>query len=145
MKIKDINEKIGDLTVELSKQFQTEFIRLAETEGGLLNLLHEIGDNPEKYYSILGYKVVYLATAYSEAENCYMSLDEILMEEWQEPTGMEGPEIGEGPPTITPASLRFPADATIDPYDMAVAAAEKAANEGVYWRPPIKVKDSHES
>ena len=80
MKIKDINEKIGDLAMELSKQFQAEFIRLAETE------------------------------------NCYMSLDEILMEEWQEPTGMEGPQFGEGTPTITPEELRFPTDATIDPY-----------------------------
>ena len=116
MKIKDINEKIGDLTVELSRQFQTEFIRLAKNDGGLLNLMHEIGENPDKYYSTLGYKVVYLATAYNEAVNCYMSLDEILMEEWQEPTGMEGPQFGEGAPTITPEELRFPTDATIDPY-----------------------------
>jgi hypothetical protein len=116
MKIKDINEKIGDLAMELSKQFQAEFIRLAETEGRLLGLMHEIGEDPEKYYSILGHRIVYLATAYSEAENCYMSLDEILMEEWQEPTGMEGPQFGEGTPTITPEELRFPTDATIDPY-----------------------------
>ena len=118
MDIQDINERLGDLTVELSKQFQTEFIRLAETEEGLLALMHEIAENPEMYYSMLGSKIVHMATAYNEAVNCYMSLDEILCDEWCESTPlMDKPEIGEGPPTITPDVLRFPTDAAIDPFD----------------------------
>jgi len=118
MKIEEINDKIGDLTQELSKQFQTEFIRLAETEEGLLALMHEIAENPEMYYSMLGPKIVHMANAYNEAVNCYMSLDEILCDEWSESSpSMDKPEIGEGPPTITPDVLRFPTDATIDPFD----------------------------
>mgnify|MGYP003636472207 CR=1 FL=1 len=118
MKIEDINDKMGDLTQELSKQFQTEFIRLAETEEGLLGLMHEIAESPEMYFSMLGPKIVHLANAYNEAVNCYMSLDEILTDEWCEsmPSPV-GPEFGEGPPTITPDVLRFPTDATIDPFD----------------------------
>ena len=118
MKIEDINDKMGDLTQELSKQFQTEFIRLAETEEGLLGLMHEIAESPEMYFSMLGPKIVHLANAYNEAVNCYMSLDEILADEWCEsiPSPV-GPEFGEGPPTITPDVLRFPTDATIDPFD----------------------------
>ena len=72
MKIEDINDKMGDLTQELSKQFQTEFIRLAETEEGLLGLMHEIAESPEMYFSMLGPKIVHLANAYNEAVNCYM-------------------------------------------------------------------------
>ena len=118
MNIEDINEKLGDLTQELSKQFQAEFIRLAETEEGLLGLMHEIAENPEMYYSMLGSKIVRLATAYNEAVNSYMSLDEIVHEEWEEltPSMDDMPEVGEGPPTITPDVLRFP-DQTIDPFD----------------------------
>ena len=118
MNIEDINEKLGDLTQELSKQFQTEFMRLAQTEEGLLGLMHEIAENPEMYYSMLGSKIVRLAIAYNEAVNSYMSLDEIIHEEWVEsaPSMDDMPEVGEGPPTITPDVLRFP-DNTIDPFD----------------------------
>ena len=117
MNIEDINEKLGDVTQELSKQFQTEFMRLAQTEEGLLGLMHEIAENPEMYYSMLGAKIVRLATAYNEAVNSYMSLDEIIHEEWEElTTSMSVPEVGEGPPTITQDVLRFP-DNTIDPFD----------------------------
>ena len=117
MNIEDINEKLGDLTQELSKQFQTEFMRLAQTEEGLLGLMHEIAENPEMYYSMLGSKIVRLAIAYNEAVNSYMSLDEIIHEEWEDLTpSMDMPEVGEGPPTITPDVLRFP-DNTIDPFD----------------------------
>jgi hypothetical protein len=118
MNIEDINEKMGDLTVELSKQFQAELIQLAETEGTLLGLLHEVGENPEMYFSILGPKLVHLACAYNEAVNSYMSLDELIVEEWcQSPPSLETPEVGEGPPTISPDVLRFPRDAVIDPYN----------------------------
>ena len=118
MNIEDINEKLGDVTQELSKQFQTEFMRLAQTEEGLLGLMHEIAENPEMYYSMLGSKIVRLAIAYNEAVNSYMSLDEIIHEEWVESApSMDGmPEVGEGPPTITQDVLRFP-DQTIDPFD----------------------------
>tara|TARA_R110002020_G_C16037742_1_gene753440 strand:+ start:215 stop:592 length:378 start_codon:yes stop_codon:yes gene_type:complete len=117
MKIEDINNSMGELTQEILKQFQTEFMRLAETEEGLLGLMHEIAENPEMYFSMLGQKIVYLASAYNEAVNSYMSLDEILTDEWCEsmPSPV-GPEFGEGPPTITPDVLRFP-DKTIDPFD----------------------------
>ena len=118
MKIEDINEKMGDLAQELSKQFQTELIRLAETEEGLLGLMHEIAESPDLYYSMLGPKIVNLANAYNEAVNSYMSLDEILTDEWCEsmpaPVGVE---FGEGPPTITLDVLQFPTDAVIDPFD----------------------------
>jgi len=118
MNIEDINEKMGDLTVELSKQFQAELIQFAETEGRLLGLLHEIGGNPEMYFSILGPKLVHLACAYNDAENSYMALDELITEEWCHPSpSLDTPEFGEGPPTITPEALRPPADATIDPYN----------------------------
>ena len=117
MNIEDFNEKLGDLTQELSKQFQTEFMRLAQTEEGLLGLMHEIAENPEMYYSMLGSKIVRLAIAYNEAVNSYMSLDEIIHEEWEDLTpSMDMPEVGEGPPTITPDVLRFP-DNTVDPFD----------------------------
>ena len=118
MNIEDINEKLGDVTQELSKQFQTEFMRLAQTEEGLLGLMHEIAENPEMYYSMLGSKIVRLAIAYNEAVNSYMSLDEIIHEEWVESApSMDGmPEVGEGPPTITQDVLGFP-DQTIDPFD----------------------------
>ena len=118
MDIEDINEKMGDLTVELSKQFQAELIQFAETEGRLLGLLHEIGENPEMYYSILGPKLVHLACAYNDAVNSYMALDELIVEEWsQSSPSLDTPEIGEGPPTITPDVLRFPREVSIDPYD----------------------------
>ena len=118
MNIEDINEKMGDLTVELSKQFQAELIQFAETEGRLLGLLHEIGENPEMYFSILGPKLVHLACAYNEAVNSYMALDELIVEEWCNPSPLlDTPEIGEGPPTISPDVLRFPRDVSIDPYE----------------------------
>ncbi len=118
MKIEEINNKIGGLTQELSKQFQTEFVRLAETEEGLLGLMHEIAGSPEMYFSMLGPKIVHMAIAYNEAVNCYMSLAEILCDEWEQSVpSMDTPEVGEGPPTITPDVLRFPTDATIDPFD----------------------------
>ena len=118
MNIEDINEKMGDLTVELSKQFQAELIQLAETEGTLLGLLHEVGENPEMYFSILGPKLVHLACAYNDAVNSYMALDELIVEEWcQSSPSLDTPEVGEGPPTISPDVLRFPRDAAIDPYD----------------------------
>jgi hypothetical protein len=117
MKIEDINESIGDLTVELSKQFQAELIRLAKSEEGLISLIHEIAENPDLYFPMLGSKVVYLAVAHNEAMNSYMALDEILCDEWCETApSMDTPEVGEGPPTITPDVLRFP-DKTIDPFD----------------------------
>ena len=117
MNIEDINARLGDLTQELSKQFQTEFMRLAQTEEGLLGLMHEIAENPDLYFPMLGSKVVYLAVAHNEAMNSYMALDEILCEEWAQSTpSHETPEIGEGPPTITQDVLRFP-DQTIDPFD----------------------------
>ena len=118
MNIEDINGKMGDVTVELSKQFHAELIQLAETEGTLLGLLHEVGENPEMYFSILGPKLVHLACAYNEAVNSYMLLDELIVEEWcQSPPALETPEVGEGPPTISPDVLRFPRDAVIDPYN----------------------------
>ena len=117
MNIEDINERLGDLTQELSKQFQAEFMRLAQTEEGLLGLMHEIAENPEMYYSMLGSKIVRLAIAYNEAVNSYMSLDEIVHDEWEElRIPSEEHELGEGMPTITPDVIAFPTEA-IDPFD----------------------------
>ena len=122
MNIQDINNKMGDLTQELSKQFQTEFIRLAETEEGLLGLMHEIAESPEMYFSMLGPKIVHLANAYNEAVNCYMSLDEILTDEWCEsmPSPV-GPEFGELPPSLSPDILAFP----VDPFGLPEESQDK--------------------
>ena len=115
MNIEDINEKLGDVTQELSKQFQTEFMRLAQTEEGLLGLMHEIAENPEMYYSMLGSKIVRLATAYNEAVNSYMSLDEILHEQWEQPEpAPEVYELEEVLPSLSPDVITFP----VDPFDL---------------------------
>tara|TARA_Y100001938_G_C7891706_1_gene330136 strand:+ start:234 stop:602 length:369 start_codon:yes stop_codon:yes gene_type:complete len=114
MDIQTINNRMGDLTQELSKQFQAEFIRLAETEEGLLGLMHEIAENPDMYFPILGPRTVHLAVAYNEAVNSYMALDEIIHEEWEE--SMDEPEELKPLPPITQDVIAFPADPPVDPY-----------------------------
>ena len=126
MNIEDINERLGDLTQELSKQFQAEFMRLAQTEEGLLGLMHEIAENPDMYFSILGSRIVHMAVAYNEAVNSYMSLDEIMCNEWCESSDHQlTPEVGLGPSAITPDVIAFPAEVKIDPYDQPETPSDK--------------------
>ena len=118
MDIQDINNKMGDLTQELSKQFQTEFIRLAEEEEGLLGLMHEIAANPDMYFSMFGPKIVHLANAYNEAINSYMSLDEVINDGWGEYSpSPEEQELGEARPSLSPGVITFPTEMQIDPFD----------------------------
>ena len=109
---------MGDLTLELSKQFQAEFTRLTKDEEGLLGLMQEIAENPDMYFPILGPKIVYLAVAYSEAMNSYISMDEIIHCEWEESADApDVPETEEPLPSITQDVIAFPVEVQPDPYD----------------------------
>ena len=112
MDIQTINNRMGDLTQELSKQFQAEFIRLAETEEGLLGLMHEIAENPDMYFPILGPRTVHLAVAYNEAVNSYMALDEIIHEEWEQSQDVDSSDSSEKPEP--PHLIEFP----VDPFNL---------------------------
>ena len=117
MNIEDINSRMGDLTQELLKQFQIEFIRLAEEEEGLLGFMHEIAENPEMYFSMFGPKIVHLATAYNEALNSYMSLDAVINDGWGEYSpSPEEQELGEAHPSLSPGVITFPTEAVVDPF-----------------------------
>ena len=48
MNITDINNRLGDLTQELSLQFVAELISAISDEQALLGLIHEIAESPDK-------------------------------------------------------------------------------------------------
>jgi hypothetical protein len=118
MRIEDINDRMGDLTVELTKQFQAELIRLADDEEGLLGLMHEIAENPDMYFSMLGPKIVYLAVAHNEAMNSYISMDEIIQHEWEQ--SAKAPDMAEREeplPPVTQDVIAFPTAVETNPLD----------------------------
>ena len=122
MDIQDINNKLGDLTQELSAQFRTTLSTSILDDEVLLGIIHEIAESPDKYYSIFGSKAVRLATAYNQAINSYVELDEIMMEEWEQSTpSITTPEVGEVPPPVTPDVIAFP----VDPFDLPEGEQDK--------------------
>ena len=115
MSILDINNRLGELSRELSIQFVTALFSELNEEEVLAGLIHEIAESPDKYYSIFGHNVVRLALAYNHAINSYMELDEIIMEQAEQPEPVPTPAPREE--QKMPHLIEFPVDPFNTPMD----------------------------
>jgi hypothetical protein len=119
MKMSEVAEEMENICGELYTKLEAAFISDMKDPEFVTDFLCDVGNNPDKYSSVLNPKVTRLALAYRAAMNSYMEIDELVDIEYYANINLEPDEFEEHNPQSSNRdnALQFPSEVRVDPYE----------------------------